>query len=125
MSGCSLANENEEVRAATCSPLILESELSSSSVSPSEKYSCSLSPLIFTNGSTAMECGGGLKAAGNAGDDVAPDVAGSAACFEIHGLLMSRYASAATISTATTTGRARLNVEGRLVVREIGDEPDA
>ena len=49
------------MRAATCSPLIRESELRSSSVSPSEKYSCSLSPLMFTNGSTAIECGGGLK----------------------------------------------------------------
>src|SRR6185312_1467011 len=37
-------------------------ELRISSVSPSEKYSCSFSPLMFTNGSTAMECGGGLKA---------------------------------------------------------------
>ena len=36
MSGCSL-KENEEVRAATCSSLIWASELSSSSVSPSEK----------------------------------------------------------------------------------------
>src|SRR5215831_20593503 len=62
MSGCSL-NEKDEVRAATCSSLISARELSSSSVNPSEKYSCSLSPLRFTNGSTAMECGGGLKAA--------------------------------------------------------------
>jgi hypothetical protein len=36
MSGCSL-KENEEVRAATYSSLISESELRSSSVSPSEK----------------------------------------------------------------------------------------
>jgi hypothetical protein len=50
--------ENADVRAATCSSLISLSELSSSSVSPSEKYSCSLSPLRFTNGSTAIECGG-------------------------------------------------------------------
>src|SRR5215472_691305 len=61
MSGCSL-NENEEVRPATCSPSISASELSSSSVSPSEKYSCSLSPLRFTNGKTAIECGGGANA---------------------------------------------------------------
>src|ERR1700732_1168551 len=66
MSGCSL-NENEEVRAATCSSLISASELSSSSVSPSEKYSCSLSPLRFTNGSTAIECGGGAKGAAEGG----------------------------------------------------------
>src|ERR1700730_18886738 len=55
-------NEKADVRAATCSSLIRERELSSSSVSPSEKYSCSLSPLMFTNGNTAMECGGGAKA---------------------------------------------------------------
>src|SRR5438552_1756080 len=36
-------------------------ELRSSSVSPSEKYSCFGSPLIFTNGSTAIECSGGAK----------------------------------------------------------------
>src|SRR5215472_6530489 len=54
-------NENADVRAATCNSLISASELSSSSVSPSEKYSCSLSPLMFTNGNTAIECGGGLK----------------------------------------------------------------
>jgi hypothetical protein len=36
MSGWSL-KENEEVRAATCSSLISASELSNSSVSPSEK----------------------------------------------------------------------------------------
>ncbi len=57
-------NENAEVRAATCNSLISARELSSSSVSPSEKYSCSLSPLMFTNGSTAIECGGGAKAVG-------------------------------------------------------------
>ena len=54
------------MRAATCNSLIWASELSSSSVSPSEKYSCSLSPLKFTNGSTARECGGGLKAVAEA-----------------------------------------------------------
>ena len=61
------------MRAATCSSLISASELSSSSVSPSEKYSCSLSPLRFTNGSTAIECGGGLKAAAAPGSAVARD----------------------------------------------------
>src|SRR3974377_982570 len=69
-------NEKEDVRAATCSSLILASELSNSSVSPSEKYSWLVSPLMFTNGSTAIECGGGLKAGGGApGADVALDVA--------------------------------------------------
>src|SRR5215467_13577771 len=54
-------NEKEDVRAVTCSSFTCASALRISSVSPSEKYSCSLSPLMFTNGSTAMECGGGLK----------------------------------------------------------------
>ena len=67
MSGCSPWKENDDVRAATCSSLRRERELRSSSVRPSENYSCSLSPLIFTNGSTAIECGGGLKFATVAG----------------------------------------------------------
>src|SRR5215471_10535222 len=62
ISGCSPWNEKDEVRAATCSSLMRERELSSSSVRPSEKYSWLASPLMFTNGSTAIECGGGLKA---------------------------------------------------------------
>jgi hypothetical protein len=62
MSGCSL-NENDDVRAATCNPSISAREFSNSSVSPSEKYSCSLSPLRFTNGSTAIECAGGANTA--------------------------------------------------------------
>ena len=50
---------NEQVRAVTCSYITWESALINSSVTPSEKYSWALSPLIFTNGSTAIECGGG------------------------------------------------------------------
>src|SRR3984885_10144994 len=53
--------EKAEVWAATWSSLISARELSSSSVRPSEKYSCSLSPLMFTNGSTAIEWTGGAK----------------------------------------------------------------
>src|ERR1700737_1206649 len=49
---------NDDVRAATCRSGMATSELSNSSESPSEKYSCFGSPLIFTNGSTAIECGG-------------------------------------------------------------------
>jgi hypothetical protein len=45
---------------------------------------------MFTNGNTAMECGGGEKAAGGVGDDVTLDVGKDAAGFEIHGLLTSR-----------------------------------
>src|SRR5207302_5518191 len=92
MSGCSL-NENEEVRAATCNPLISASELSSSSVSPSEKYSCSLSPLRFTNGSTAIECGGGLKAV--------PD---GVKCFEIQ-----KYPGPAKTTTTTIASSTGLD----------------
>ncbi len=40
-------NEKDDVRAATCSSLICVSELSSSSVSPSEKYSLLASPLML------------------------------------------------------------------------------
>src|SRR6516164_1240122 len=89
MSGCSL-NEKDEARAATRSPSISTRELMSSSVRPSEKYSWSLSPLMLTNGSTAMEGGGGGTAPGGAPrDDGALALAGGAAGFEIHGLLMS------------------------------------
>ena len=47
-------NENDEVRAATLSCGIFDSRFSNSSEMPSEKYPCSLSSLMFTNGSTAM-----------------------------------------------------------------------
>src|ERR1700730_16823532 len=74
--------EKAEVRAATCSSLMRARELSVSSVSPSEKYSCSLSPLIFTTGSTAIEGGGGAKAAGAARAGAADGVGGDAWYFE-------------------------------------------
>src|ERR1700741_4380723 len=76
------------------------SELSSSSVSPSEKYSCSLSPLKLTNGSTAMECGGGLKAAALpaigavCGKVSAAGGPGRAVCFESQNLSATKYAQA-------------------------------
>src|SRR5580658_11354211 len=47
-------------------------ELSSSSVSPSEKYSWLGTPLMFTKGSTAMECGGGANVTGVTGTSVFP-----------------------------------------------------
>src|ERR1700722_19220739 len=80
-------NENAEVRAATWSSLTSVRELSSSSVSPSEKYSCSLSPLMLTNGSTAIECGGGAKAT-----DLATQ-----------GFSTMKYAATAASATATAT----------------------
>src|ERR1700751_6091214 len=117
--------EKAEVRAATCSPLMRERSLRSSSERPSEKYSCALSPLMLTNGSTAMEWGGGAKAAGAAGENVALDVARGSAGFEVHGLLINTYARGARASTATPTGRARRNFESARVGSGIGDEPEA
>ena len=108
-------NENAEVRAATCSSLISLSELSSSSVSPSEKYSCSLSPLIFTNGSTAIECGGGANAGDATGAaGAAPEATGAAVSpiaglFEIQTLPASSTASTPTtrVSPAASSFRLR------------------
>src|ERR1700733_14046551 len=107
MSGCCPWNENDEIRAATCSSLMLEREFSNSSVSPSEKYSCSLSPLMLTNGSTAIECGGGLKAAaGSVPARAAVSAADVLADLEARNLSATKYASAArtTASIASTTG---------------------
>src|ERR1700729_186582 len=59
------------------------SEFRSSSVSPSEKYSWSLSPLMFAKGSTAIECGGGVNAVD------------AAKGFEIQNLSATKYASIA------------------------------
>jgi hypothetical protein len=47
--------ENADVRAATCSPGIFCSTVSSSSLMPSEKYSLALSSLRFANASTATD----------------------------------------------------------------------
>jgi len=58
---------------------------------PSEKYSCSLSPLKLTNGSTAIECGGGLKTTG-AGAALGLD--DDSTGFEIQSLSMTKYAIA-------------------------------
>src|SRR5580658_3902742 len=96
-SAFSPLKEKDEVLAATCSSLMRARELSNSSVRPSEKYSCSLSPLMFTNGSTAIECGGGRKAAGAtpagaAGAtpaEAAGAVGGDAECFVFDSLSMA------------------------------------
>src|SRR5580698_10852932 len=80
-------NEKADVRAETCSALMRASELSISSVSPSEKYSCSLSALILTNGSTAIEWGGGLNAAAA---PATPTGGEETAGFEIQSLPMAR-----------------------------------
>ena len=57
-------NENADVRDATRRPRILASTFSSSSDSPSAKYSFSSSRLMLTNGSTAID--GGSRAADGA-----------------------------------------------------------
>src|SRR6266446_8226049 len=46
---------NDDVRALTCNPVIFESALINSSLTPSLRYSSFLSALMFTNGSTAMD----------------------------------------------------------------------
>jgi len=48
-------NANDDVRAGTRRSGICASALSSSSVIPSEKYSLSVSPLMFSNGMTATD----------------------------------------------------------------------
>src|ERR1700736_602370 len=47
-------NANEEVRALTCKPVIFDSAVINSSLTPSLKYSSVLSALMFTNGRTAI-----------------------------------------------------------------------
>src|SRR5437868_7785738 len=48
-------NANEDVRALTCKPMIFESAVINSSLTPSLKYSSFLSALMFTNGNTAID----------------------------------------------------------------------
>src|SRR5205814_7089426 len=55
-------SENEEVRPITRRPSTWASALRISSEMPSEKYSCSLSELRFTNGSTAIDGEDGSEA---------------------------------------------------------------
>ena len=57
---------NEELRAITKNQRSLDSAVIMSSLMPSEKYSCSGSPLMFTKGSTAMA---GRSEGGTAGRD--------------------------------------------------------
>ena len=47
-------NENEEFRAITMSSLKRDNSVITSSVMPSLKYTCSGSPLMFSNGKTAI-----------------------------------------------------------------------
>ena len=57
---------NEELRAITKNQRSLDSAVMMSSLMPSEKYSCSGSPLMLVKGSTAMA---GRSGSGNAGRD--------------------------------------------------------
>src|SRR5580658_5203211 len=111
--------EKADVRAATCSPLISARELRSSSVRPSEKYSCSLSPLMLMNGSTATECAGGLKAA-----TLAATLGDDAAGFQNQPLSMAKYAPAARINTASATGHPLVSAQpARTDVRLVPPDP--
>ncbi len=111
--------EKADVRAATCSPLISARELRISSVRPSEKYSCSLSPLKLMNGRTATECAGGVKAATSAatvGDD--------AESFPIQPLSMAKYATAEKSNTATASDSPLVSdPKARPDVRSVPPDP--
>src|SRR5262245_57999484 len=119
MSGCSPWNENDDVRAATCSPSMRESELSNSSVSPSEKYSWLGSPLMFTNGSTAMEWGGGEKATALVGVAFAgsPDCDGASTRAPVmlapERARQSAYTPVRSVAAASAAIRARAGNRGR------------
>src|SRR5580658_2546669 len=124
MSGCSPWNEKEEVRAATWSSLIRESAFSTSSVSPSEKYSCSLSPLMFTNGSTAIECGGGIKGAGAA---VPTTARVGMTAFDAQRLSIARYVRAPTTAITVQVSSVRGDHQDGAcwpVGRAVADDPD-
>ena len=74
-------NENEEVRAMTRSSGTCARRLSSSSEMPSAKYSCSLSALMFTKGSTAIDAS--VAKAGALGGGVEGDCRGLARALEV------------------------------------------
>ena len=83
-------NWNEEVLPITLSPGNCDRAVIRSSDSPSEKYCWLASALSFANGSTAMECGGGVREA----DGVTPAgtacvVGADAECLEVDGLSMA------------------------------------
>src|SRR6266404_649085 len=71
MSSLLPLNANDDVRALTCKPVIFESAVINSSLTPSLKYSSFLSALMFTNGNTAIDFWSGafavLGAAGEVG----------------------------------------------------------
>src|SRR6059058_1541159 len=51
-------NANDDVRAFTCKPVIFESAVINSSLTPSLKYSSFFPALMFTNGRTAIDFAG-------------------------------------------------------------------
>src|SRR5580704_19186273 len=120
--------EKDDVRAATCRSFRRDSESSSSSLMPSEKYSCSLSPLMFTKGSTAIEYGGGVNvgAVVSTLDAVPEEAEGAAMCFEIQNLSKTKYASA-RITTVPITATAKFAPRAaqpiRLIAGAAADSP--
>jgi hypothetical protein len=69
---------------------------------------------MLTNGSTATECGGGLKVVAVVEDVLTTlGVAGGAVavCFGLRSLSTSRYATAATASRVSAIGSVRLDRE--------------
>ena len=81
---------NEELRAITKNQRSLDRAVMMSSLMPSEKYSCSGSPLMLTKGSTAMA---GRSGSGNAGRDCSwmygglrlPKAGSVPSCLDAHG----------------------------------------
>src|SRR5688572_7771156 len=65
---------NDEVRAITFRSGSFTSKFSTSSLKPSEKYSCSGSELIFTKGSTAIDASVASAVAAGGGGEVTIDV---------------------------------------------------
>src|SRR6266704_2718012 len=90
-------NEKADVRAATRKPGVRASALRISSVMPSLKYSLSLSALMLTNGSTAMDFWSAALGA--------PEAAGGGFVAETSGLGRAPYLRKSrrpTTSSATT-----------------------
>src|SRR5215470_17804646 len=93
MSGDLPLYEKDEFRAITKSEWKRDNSVMMSSVTPSVKYSCSGSPVMFRNGKTAMEGLSG-KSSGNcgavAGAPVTSDVTGACQSDGAHFTLKAR-----------------------------------
>src|SRR5262249_10883088 len=100
--------ENDEVRAATRRDGFLARALSSSSASPSEKYSLSASPLMFTKGRTAIEATLVRAAAGDASVGLPAPVPG-------FGPLSLRTNQTAAVPAATSNPAPASRIHGLLM----------